>query len=204
MATLKDGNLSFCIDFHSLDSCGDIVYAYRFLCNGINIINPQLLKDDWDWCKDGVFLTTECDFERSDVIDYFKTVIETKDGRGYESLEPPIMYIDCRAWNDFKDKRIESWKNSCGIDGHRHYSDEAVESFCKFWQEDVYMTFRIDADYLKDVKYSYLTLAVDTKMSILKKFVAELETEFKQFKKDHLEEHLTICPEERWRYENKG
>ena len=186
MATLRSGRLEFYIDCHSLDSCGDIVYAYQFLCEGKNIINPEILHD---WYKDGIFLTTECDFENSEVIDFFTSVIETLDGRRYASLEPPIVGITCIAWNDFKDKRINKWKNSKGINGHRHYSDKSIEEFCELWEKDIYLTFSLSEGFFIH-KHAEISLDFSTTTDILEIFILEFRQEFEQFKKDKMKEHL--------------
>lgn len=91
MAILKSHSMELHVVFHDLDNCGDIIYSYQLLINGKNIINTEILKPIY---KNGVFLTTECNFEHSGVIDFFKNVILSKEGyHYYESLEPPLIAL---------------------------------------------------------------------------------------------------------------
>lgn len=91
MAILKSYSTELHVAFHDLDSCGDIMYSYQLLIDGKNIINTETLKPIY---RDGVFLTTECDFEQSGVVDFFKNIILSKEGyHYYESLEPPLIAL---------------------------------------------------------------------------------------------------------------
>jgi hypothetical protein len=186
MAILKTYGVEIHINFYGIDDCGDILYAYRFICNGKNIINPELLNEKW---KNGIFITTECDFEESGVINYFKRIITTKTGENYESLEPPIIYIGCRAWNEVKEYSIRSWKSATHWNGQKKYSDEGIDSFMKYWEKDISLTFSIDNDYLVyKGPATKISITVSTTTDILELFVKELEQEFGDFKNSKKEE----------------
>lgn len=54
MAILKSYNTEFGVNFHGLDSCGDILYAFKLNLNDMSIINPELLNPNY---KDGLFIS---------------------------------------------------------------------------------------------------------------------------------------------------
>ena len=143
MATLDTCGVKLSIDFHGLDNLGDILYAYRLTYNGINVINPALLEKH---CKDGVFLTTDCEFDDCGVLNFFKRLISGKiEDDYYENIEPPIVYI--YAWYDketrhWLDKRQAKRYFPNEIFDEIDTDDEQIkDTFCSILCHDVRLGF---------------------------------------------------------------
>lgn len=189
MATLKINEVEkIVIRYHDIDNCGDILYAYQFLFDGANIINPEILDER---NKDGIFIVTDCDFEKCGVISFFDYIIETKNSISYENIEPPVIHINCRAWNEFKDYRIKSWENLRHPDGTKKYKEGFVESMLEFWEKDIELTFTFDSIFTSRREiYSNITLHYKTNTDVLREFVDELKSEFQDFKSTNLEKHI--------------
>jgi len=176
------------IRYYDIDNCGDILYAFQFLFNGGNVINPEILNERF---KDGVFITTDCDFEECGVISFFDNVIKTKNSLSYENIEPPAMYIQCRAWNELKDNRIKIWESARHPDGKRKYKEGFTESMLEFWGKDIELTFSLDPIFTNNrEQYSRISLQYKTNTDNLQEFVDELKSEFQDFKNKNLQKHF--------------
>ena len=190
MATLKLDDIEIVIDFHDLDKCGDILYGYQFLLNKKNIINPMILNEKW---QNGVFITTECDFKECGVIRYFERIIQTKNSESYESLEPPIIYIVCQAWNEHKNYTIDSWKNATHHDGTKIYKEGFIESMVESWEKQIKLTFSLGNEFtITKNSYNRISLQVKTTTDVLQNFIDDLKSEFEEFKAKNLEKHLQL------------
>jgi len=189
MATLKINQIEeIVINYHDVDGCGDILYEFQFHFDGNNVINPEILSEH---CKDGKFIITDCDFEKCGIISFFDYIIETKNSISYENIEPPVMHINCRAWNEFKDYRIKSWENLRHPDGTKKYKEGFVESMLEFWEKDIELTFSFDSIFTSRREiYSNITLHYKTNTDVLREFVDELKSEFQDFKSTNLEKHI--------------
>lgn len=156
------------VAFHDLDNCGDIIYSYQLLIDGKNIINTEILKPIY---RDGVFLTTECDFEQSGVINFFKNVILLKEGyHYYESLEPPLITL-----------RSNIIKSKFGTNKE---------------SEKIILFVEIGEDYFdsEDIEKG-LTFCLETDAEQLEYFLKELVQEFELFKRNNRNKHLILLGE---------
>lgn len=189
MATLKINEVEeIVIRYHDIDKCGDILYAYQFLFDGENIINPKILDERY---KDGVFIVTDCDFEKCGIISFFDYVIETKNSISYENIEPPVIHIHCRAWNEFKENRIKSWENLRHPDGTKKYREGFIESMLESWEKEIELNFSLDSTFTNNrEKVSSISLHYKTTSDNLHHFVNELKSEFQDFKSENLQKHL--------------
>jgi len=189
MATLKINELEeIVINYHEIDGCGDILYAFKFLFDKKNVINPEILTEPY---KDGVFIISDSDFEKCSVISFFEQVLKTKNSLRYENIEPPVIYIHCRAWNELKEYRIASWENARHPDGTRKYKEGFIESMLEFWEKDVELTFSLDSIFtINREKSSSISLHYKTNTDNLQQFVNELKSEFQEFKGNNLEKHV--------------
>ncbi len=192
MATLKINEVEeIVIRYHDIDKCGDILYSYQFLFDGKNVINPEIFNER---NKDGVFIVTDCDFEKCGVINFFDNIIETKKSLHYENIEPPVIQIHCRAWDEFKDYRKKSWENSRHPDGTNRYKEGFIESMLEFWEKDVEITFSLDPIFTNNQeKVSLTSPHYKTTVDNLRNFVNELKSEFQDFKSKNLQKHLQNC-----------
>jgi hypothetical protein len=69
MAILKiNESEEIIINYHDIDGCGDILYAFQFLINKKNVINPEKLSERY---KEGFLYISDCDFEKCSIIDIF-------------------------------------------------------------------------------------------------------------------------------------
>jgi hypothetical protein len=176
------------IRYYDIDNCGDILYAYQFLYDGRNVINSEIL---YERNKDGIFIVTDCDFEKCEVISFFDYIIKTKNSLNYENIEPPVIHIHCRAWNELKDNRIKIWENARHPDGTSQYKEGFIESMSEFWEKDVELTFSLDSIFtINREKYSLISLHYKTTTDNLQEFVNELKSEFQDFKSKNLQKHL--------------
>ncbi len=168
MAILKSSSTELHVAFHDLDNCGDIIYSYQLLIDSKNIINTEILKPIY---RDGVFLTTECDFEQSGVIDFFKSVILSKEGyHYYESLEPPLIAL-----------RSYIIKSRFGTN----------QEF-----EEIILFVEIGEDYFdsNDIEKG-VTFCLETDAERLEYFFKELAQEFELFKSNNKNKHLILSGE---------
>jgi hypothetical protein len=188
MATLKINELEeVVINYHDLDGCGDILYVFQFMFDKKNVLNAEILSER---NKDGVFIISDCDFEKCGLISFFEQVVDTKNSLNYENIEQPVIKIKCRAWNEFKDYRIAKWTNAKHHDGTRKYQEGSVESMLEYWEKEVELIFTIDSIFTINREcYSSISLHYATNTDVLRKFVDELKSEYQEFKRKNLEKH---------------
>lgn len=180
MASLYSDGIEIKISFHDLDNCGDILYSYEFLFDGKNIFNPDIIHERH---KQGKFITTECDFDRSGVIEFFQRIIANKEGGSYESLEPPIIYIKCNGWKEKRDYFMNSWKNDYHHNGIKKYSNGFIDSMETTWEKDIELIFSLDENYTINKRlYTKLSLCFISNTDSLQEFVDNLTSEFITFK----------------------
>lgn len=168
MAILKSYSTELHVVFHDLDNCGDIIYSYQLLIDGKNIINTEILKPIY---RDGVFLTTECNFEQSGVVDFFKNVILSKEGyHYYESLEPSLIAL-----------RSNIIKSKFGTNQE---------------SEKIILFVEIGEDYFdsEDIEKG-LTFCIEVNTEQLEYFRKELVQEFELFKRNNKNKHLMLSGE---------
>lgn len=190
MAVLRANGIEVELLFYKLDSCGDIIYSYRFLYNGNNILNPNNLKS----CYIERFTTTEADFENSGVLEFFRGIIEENVESYYESFEPPIIYIDAKGWLEKREYTINKLINLKHVDGSKMFSEEFVYQHSEeFLSKKVEFVFSIGVGYMKDEgSHSKIGLSIQTFISELEIFVAELKREFIEFKNRNIEQHYKL------------
>ncbi len=189
MAALRINDLEeILIEYNRLDGCGDILHGYRFLFNKKNVINPEIINDKF---KDGLFIVSDCEFDNCRVISFFEQIIESNSSLQYENIEPPVVHIQCRAWNELKDYRISKWRNAKHPDGTIKYKEGFVESMFEFWEKDVELIFSLDSGFTDNQgSNSNISLHYNTNTDVIRKFVNELKSEFKDFKCNNREQHI--------------
>jgi len=189
MAILKiNESEEIIINYHDIDCCGDILYAFQFLFNKKNVINPEILSERY---KEGFFIISDCDFEKCSIIDFFEQVLNTKDSIRYENIETPVIHIHCRAWNELKNYKLSLWENAKHSDGKGKYQEGFIESILEFWEKEVELTFSLDSIFtINPDKHSKISLHYETNTDNLQHFVEELRSEFQDFKGNNLEKHI--------------
>ena len=174
MASLKSGSTEVSIDFYGRDNCDDIVYSFQLKWKGSNVVNPEILRDKY---RSGIFTSTECIPEYSHLLNFFEQVCTTGESSSYETLEPPIVYIDCKTWSERKDYTLAKWRS----DSNRN-NETYINALAEFWSQHVEITFGLGSDFFEDEESGgCLKITVSSNLAALKKFTSELREEYSEF-----------------------
>ncbi len=185
MAKLQSGDLSLEIEYDSYEPDW-IVYKLKFCWKDEVIINDAILKrygKYWGRRPPGTFLAN--DYERDQLIDIIKKVLDTNQPDYWQPIEPDIT-IAIYPYMGFP----------FGIKSHWEFiyeRDRKLEEEIK--QECFTLIILIDAYNFKD-SGAYCDNGVSLHLLVKKKrleaFVAELEAEYKNLKVEHTDRSWAI------------
>lgn len=181
MAKLQSGDLSLEIKYNSYEPDW-IVYEVKFSWKDEVIINDGILKRGgryWGRRPRSTFLAN--DYERDQLIDTIKRVLDTNEPDYWQPIEPDIT-IAIYPFMDFPFGIKSHWEfvNEEDRKLHEEMQQARGECFTIIALADVY-NFKDSGAY----SGNGISLHLITKRERLEKFAADLESEYKDLKIEH-------------------
>jgi hypothetical protein len=190
MAILKAQGFDLEFTYHTLNSCDEIEYTFQIRWEGKPFFNPELLKQNSYYIKDGKFVITDC-FDNDWLMKFFIELLKTRKGGQTGKIEPPEIVFKATTWEDKRAIKEKAWEGkTCAVghaDGtitHEPYA-ETMKMFIPLWENNIEFSIEIPScspeGYFESKQYTSFTLTVETNFSDLLKFTEEFQEEMYAF-----------------------